>query len=71
VSRSAPSTGARSAPERVSDPCEHPALGAGFYIWPAKLGLKVLFHEERKTLDFPPKGIDKFVPQVAQGKWKP
>ncbi len=27
--------------------------------------------EEGKTLDFPPKGIDKFVPQVAQGKWKP
>ncbi len=27
--------------------------------------------EEGKTLDFPPKGIDKFVPKVAQGKWKP
>ncbi|HJU73761.1 MAG TPA: Gfo/Idh/MocA family oxidoreductase [Gemmatimonadaceae bacterium] len=24
-----------------------------------------------RTLDFPPKGIDKFVPQVAQGKWRP
>ncbi len=27
--------------------------------------------EEGRTLDFPPKGIDKFVPKVAQGKWKP
>lgn len=27
--------------------------------------------EERRTLDFPPKGIEKFVPRVAQGKWKP
>lgn len=23
------------------------------------------------SLDYPPKGIDKFVPKVAQGKWKP
>jgi predicted dehydrogenase len=27
--------------------------------------------EEGRTLDFPPKGIEKFVPKVAQGKWKP
>lgn len=27
--------------------------------------------EEGRTLDFPPKGIDKFVPKVARGKWKP
>ena len=27
--------------------------------------------EEGKTLDFPPKGIDRFVPAVAQGKWNP
>jgi predicted dehydrogenase len=27
--------------------------------------------EEGRTLDFPPKGIDKFVPKVAKGKWKP
>jgi len=27
--------------------------------------------EEGRTLDFPPKGIDKFVPAVARGKWKP
>jgi predicted dehydrogenase len=27
--------------------------------------------EQGKTLSFPPKGIDKFVPAVAQGNWKP
>lgn len=27
--------------------------------------------EEGKTLDFPPKGIDEFVPAVARGTWKP
>jgi predicted dehydrogenase len=27
--------------------------------------------QQGKTLTFPPKGIDKFVPQVAQGTWKP
>ena len=27
--------------------------------------------EEGRTLDFPPKGIDGFVPAVAQGKWRP
>ena len=27
--------------------------------------------EQGKTLTFPPKGIDKFVPQVAKGEWKP
>jgi len=27
--------------------------------------------EQGKTLAFPPKGIDKFVPQVARGEWKP
>jgi predicted dehydrogenase len=27
--------------------------------------------EEGKTLDFPPKGLDKFVPAVARGAWKP
>lgn len=27
--------------------------------------------EQGKTLEFPPRGIDKFVPQVAQGTWKP
>jgi predicted dehydrogenase len=27
--------------------------------------------EEGRTLDFPPKGIEKFVPQVARGKWRP
>jgi len=27
--------------------------------------------EQRKTLNFPPRGLDKFVPAVAQGKWKP
>ena len=27
--------------------------------------------EQGKTLAFPPKGIDKFVPQVARGTWKP
>jgi predicted dehydrogenase len=27
--------------------------------------------EEGKTLDFPPRGIEKFVPQVAKGEWRP
>jgi predicted dehydrogenase len=27
--------------------------------------------EEGKTLEFPPKGLDAFVPAVAQGTWKP
>ncbi|MEO7456701.1 MAG: Gfo/Idh/MocA family oxidoreductase [Gemmatimonadaceae bacterium] len=27
--------------------------------------------EEGRTLDFPPRGLDKFVPAVAQGTWKP
>jgi predicted dehydrogenase len=27
--------------------------------------------EQGKTLAFPPRGLDKFVPAVAQGKWKP
>lgn len=27
--------------------------------------------EEGKTLEFPPRGIDKFVPAVAKGTWKP
>ncbi|MEI6740704.1 MAG: Gfo/Idh/MocA family oxidoreductase [Gemmatimonadaceae bacterium] len=27
--------------------------------------------EQGKTIEFPPRGIDKFVPQVAQGTWKP
>jgi predicted dehydrogenase len=27
--------------------------------------------EERRTVDFPPKGIEKFVPAVAKGTWKP
>jgi len=27
--------------------------------------------EEGRTLDFPPKGIEKFVPAVARGTWKP
>jgi hypothetical protein len=27
--------------------------------------------EQRKTLTFPPRGLDGFVPAVAQGKWKP
>jgi len=27
--------------------------------------------EQGKTLAFPPKGLDKFVPQVARGEWKP
>ena len=27
--------------------------------------------EQRKTLSFPPRGLDKFVPAVAQGKWQP
>lgn len=27
--------------------------------------------EQGRTLDFPPKGIDKFVPAVAKGTWKP
>jgi predicted dehydrogenase len=27
--------------------------------------------EKERTLNFPPPGIDKFVPAVARGKWKP
>ena len=27
--------------------------------------------EQGKTIEFPPRNIDKFVPQVAQGRWKP
>jgi predicted dehydrogenase len=27
--------------------------------------------EQGKTLDFPPKGLDKFVPKVAKGEWNP
>jgi predicted dehydrogenase len=27
--------------------------------------------EEGRTLDFPPKGIDEFVPAVAKGTWSP
>ncbi|HEY4130126.1 MAG TPA: Gfo/Idh/MocA family oxidoreductase [Gemmatimonadaceae bacterium] len=27
--------------------------------------------EQGRTLDFPPKGLDKFVPAVARGTWKP
>jgi predicted dehydrogenase len=27
--------------------------------------------EQGKTIEFPPRNIDKFVPQVAQGTWKP
>lgn len=27
--------------------------------------------EQRKTLDFPPRGLDRFVPAVAQGTWEP
>src|ERR1700722_17302221 len=27
--------------------------------------------EQRKTLAFPPRGLDKFVPAVARGKWNP
>ena len=27
--------------------------------------------EQGKTLEFPPRGLDKFVPAVAQGTWKP
>ena len=27
--------------------------------------------EAGRTLDFPPKGLDKFVPKVAKGEWKP
>jgi len=27
--------------------------------------------EQRKTLDFPPKGLEAFVPAVAKGAWKP
>jgi predicted dehydrogenase len=27
--------------------------------------------EQGRTLDFPPKGLDKFVPAVARGEWKP
>ena len=26
--------------------------------------------EQGKTLDFPPRGLDKFVPAVAKGEWK-
>jgi predicted dehydrogenase len=27
--------------------------------------------EQRKTLAFPPRGLEKFVPAVARGKWQP
>ena len=27
--------------------------------------------EEGRTLDFPPRGLDKFVPAVARGDWTP
>ena len=27
--------------------------------------------EQGKTLDFPPAGIERFVPAVAKGTWKP
>lgn len=27
--------------------------------------------EQGKTLEFPPRGLDRFVPQVAKGSWKP
>ena len=27
--------------------------------------------EQGKTVSFPPKGVDSFVPAVAQGKWNP
>ena len=27
--------------------------------------------EQGKAIAFPPKGLDKFVPQVAKGEWKP
>ena len=27
--------------------------------------------ERGRTLDFPPRGLDGFVPAVARGKWKP
>jgi hypothetical protein len=27
--------------------------------------------EQGKRLEFPPRGLDKFVPAVAQGTWKP
>mgnify|MGYP006201480213 CR=1 FL=1 len=27
--------------------------------------------EERRTLDYPPPGIDDFIPAVARGTWKP
>jgi hypothetical protein len=27
--------------------------------------------EQGKTLAFPPRGLDKFIPAVARGKWKP
>jgi len=27
--------------------------------------------EQGKTLDFPPKGLEAFVPAVAKGAWKP
>ena len=26
--------------------------------------------EEGRTIEYPPKGIDEFIPAVAQGKWK-
>jgi hypothetical protein len=31
----------------------------------------ILASKQGKTLAFPPKGIDRFVPQVAKGEWKP
>jgi predicted dehydrogenase len=27
--------------------------------------------EQGRTVEFPPEGVDTFVPQVAQGTWKP
>ncbi len=27
--------------------------------------------EKGRTLDFPPRGLDGFSPEVARGKWKP
>jgi hypothetical protein len=27
--------------------------------------------EQGRTLDFPPKGLDNFVPAVARGAWQP
>ncbi len=27
--------------------------------------------EQGKTLAYPPKGVDKFIPKVARGEWKP